>query len=83
MDPDSPNQKSRSTPEWAHYQAQNFWKLNDGEVPIFNTRECCLFLSVFGVFLSCLLVLALCVRCGVRNMFRCFHQSALGLSLGV
>jgi hypothetical protein len=37
MDPKSPNQGQRSTPEWARYQRENFWKLNTGEFPLFNT----------------------------------------------
>lgn len=38
-DPKNPNIKKRSTPQWALYQRENFWKLNDGEVPPFNTGE--------------------------------------------
>lgn len=37
MDPHAPNQKQRTTPEWAHYQRENFMKVNDGQVPPFNT----------------------------------------------
>jgi hypothetical protein len=37
MDPENPNLKSRTTPQYALYQRQNFWKTNDGEVPLFNT----------------------------------------------
>ena len=37
MDPKSPNQNQRSTPEYAQYQRQNFWMLNEGKVPPFNT----------------------------------------------
>ena len=33
---------SRTTPQWALYQRENFWKSNDGEVPIFNTGKSCL-----------------------------------------
>jgi hypothetical protein len=36
-DPNNPNIKSRSTPQWALYQRENFWKTNDGETPLFNT----------------------------------------------
>ncbi|GKT45459.1 putative leucine aminopeptidase 2 [Colletotrichum spaethianum] len=36
-DPDSPHIKNRDTPSWGLYQRENFWKLNDGEVPQFNT----------------------------------------------
>lgn len=38
-DPNSPHIKSRDTPSWGLYQRENFWKLNEGEVPQFNTRE--------------------------------------------
>jgi isopentenyl diphosphate isomerase/L-lactate dehydrogenase-like FMN-dependent dehydrogenase len=37
MDPENPNLKSRSTPQYALYQRENFWKTNDGQVPLFNT----------------------------------------------
>ncbi|KAI9761138.1 MAG: Cytosolic iron-sulfur protein assembly protein [Chaenotheca gracillima] len=36
-DPKNPNINQRSTPQWALYQRENFWKPNEGEVPIFNT----------------------------------------------
>lgn len=38
MDPENPNLKSRSTPQYALYQRENFWKSNEGEVPPFNTE---------------------------------------------
>ncbi|KAK2615315.1 hypothetical protein N8I77_002078 [Diaporthe amygdali] len=37
-DPNSPHIKTRSDPSWGLYQRDNFWKLNDGEVPLFNTH---------------------------------------------
>ncbi|KAF2441917.1 FMN-dependent alpha-hydroxy acid dehydrogenase [Karstenula rhodostoma CBS 690.94] len=37
MDPNNPNRESRSTPQYALYQRENFWKSNDGQVPPFNT----------------------------------------------
>jgi hypothetical protein len=37
MDPKAPNQELRSTPQWAMYQRKNFWKINEGELPLFNT----------------------------------------------
>ncbi|CAI0642051.1 unnamed protein product [Colletotrichum noveboracense] len=37
-DPNSPHIKNRDTPSWGLYQRENFWKLNDDEVPLFNTR---------------------------------------------
>ncbi|RJE16843.1 L-lactate dehydrogenase [Aspergillus sclerotialis] len=36
-DPANPNIQKRSTPQWALYQRENFWKLNDGGLPPFNT----------------------------------------------
>jgi len=39
MDPVNPNQKARTTPQYALYQRDNFWKSNDGEVPVFNTGK--------------------------------------------
>ena len=36
-DPKNPNIEKRSTPQWALYQRENFWKTNTGEVPPFNT----------------------------------------------
>ncbi|KAG7406455.1 putative lactate 2-monooxygenase [Fusarium oxysporum f. sp. rapae] len=37
-DPRSPHLKKRDSPPWGLYQRENFWKLNDGEVPPFNTH---------------------------------------------
>ncbi|MCJ1468372.1 hypothetical protein MMC07_007000, partial [Pseudocyphellaria aurata] len=37
-DPNNPNIKERSTPQWSLYQRENFWKPNTGEVPLFNTE---------------------------------------------
>ncbi|KAG7099897.1 hypothetical protein E1B28_001698 [Marasmius oreades] len=37
MDPKAPNAKLRTTPQYAIYQRENFWRVNDGEVPPFNT----------------------------------------------
>ncbi|KAF4826489.1 putative lactate 2-monooxygenase [Colletotrichum tropicale] len=37
-DPNSPHIKNRDTPLWGLYQRENFWKLNDDEVPLFNTH---------------------------------------------
>ncbi|KAF4907927.1 putative lactate 2-monooxygenase [Colletotrichum fructicola] len=37
-DPNSPHIKNRDTPSWGLYQRENFWKLNDDEVPLFNTH---------------------------------------------
>jgi hypothetical protein len=37
MDKNNPNKEHRSTPEYAEYQADNFWASNDGKVPPFNT----------------------------------------------
>ncbi|ROV88356.1 hypothetical protein VSDG_09429 [Cytospora chrysosperma] len=37
-DPDSPHIKTRDGPSWGLYQRENFWKLNDGQVPPFNTH---------------------------------------------
>ncbi|KAM0199236.1 hypothetical protein ACHAPA_012031 [Fusarium lateritium] len=37
-DPQSPHLKNRDTPPWGLYQRENFWKLNKGEVPLFNTH---------------------------------------------
>ena len=36
-DPNNPNIDQRSTPQYALYQRENFWKTNTGEVPLFNT----------------------------------------------
>lgn len=38
-DPNSPYIKTRDTPSWGLYQREQFWKANEGEVPIFNTRK--------------------------------------------
>lgn len=38
-DPHAPSIKNRDTPQWSLYQREQFWKANDGEVPLFNTRE--------------------------------------------
>ncbi|KAI9712615.1 MAG: hypothetical protein M1812_006795 [Candelaria pacifica] len=39
MDAENPNKDKRSTPEWALYQREAFWKPhNTGEVPPFNTE---------------------------------------------
>lgn len=37
MDANNPNIEKRTTPQWALYQRENFWKANDGQVPPFNT----------------------------------------------
>ena len=37
MDKNNPNKEIRSTPEYAEYQADNFWASNEGKVPPFNT----------------------------------------------
>jgi len=37
MDTKNTNSKTRSTPEYAQYQRENFWRSNDGEVVPFNT----------------------------------------------
>ncbi|KAI9831430.1 MAG: hypothetical protein M1819_005029 [Sarea resinae] len=37
MDPKAPNTQQRTTPQYALYQRENFWRANDGEVAIFNT----------------------------------------------
>ncbi|KAI9801280.1 MAG: hypothetical protein M1833_002850 [Piccolia ochrophora] len=36
-DPSNPNRTQRSTQQWALYQRDNFWKVNEGAVPLFNT----------------------------------------------
>lgn len=38
-DPTNPNIEKRSTPQWALYQREQFWKVNDGVTPPFNTRK--------------------------------------------
>jgi hypothetical protein len=40
MDPENPNRKNRTTPQYALYQRKNFWKSNEGEVPLFDTGMC-------------------------------------------
>jgi hypothetical protein len=37
-DPYSPHIKKRDTPSWGLYQREQFWKANEGKVPLFNTR---------------------------------------------
>ncbi|KUI72580.1 putative lactate 2-monooxygenase PB1A11.03 [Cytospora mali] len=37
-DPNSPHIKTRDGPSWGLYQREKFWKLNDGQVPPFNTH---------------------------------------------
>lgn len=37
MDAKAPNKDIRATPQWALYQRENFWKSNEGEVPVFDT----------------------------------------------
>ena len=36
-DPNNPNIKIRTTPQWSLYQRESFWNANDGKYPIFNT----------------------------------------------
>ncbi|GKZ21856.1 hypothetical protein AbraIFM66951_009385 [Aspergillus brasiliensis] len=36
-DPNNPNIEKRTTPQWALYQRENFWKVNDGQTVPFNT----------------------------------------------
>lgn len=38
-DANSPHIKKRDTPSWGLYQRDQFWKLNEGETPHFNTRK--------------------------------------------
>ena len=38
-DPKNPNIDNRSTPQYALYQRENFWKTNTGELPPFNTGQ--------------------------------------------
>ena len=38
-DPNNPNIKSRTTPQWGLYQRESFWGTNDGKYPIFNTGK--------------------------------------------
>ncbi|MCJ1244333.1 hypothetical protein MMC30_001531 [Trapelia coarctata] len=37
-DPNNPYIEKRDTPQWSLYQRENFWKVNEGEVPLFNTE---------------------------------------------
>ncbi|PCG94311.1 hypothetical protein PENOC_083370 [Penicillium occitanis (nom. inval.)] len=37
-DPTNPNIEKRSTPQWALYQREQFWKVNNGATPPFNTH---------------------------------------------
>lgn len=37
MDPNNPNIKSRSTPQWALYQREAFWAPNEDRNSLFNT----------------------------------------------
>ncbi|KAF4314048.1 FMN-dependent dehydrogenase [Botryosphaeria dothidea] len=37
MDAKGPNKDTRTTPQWALYQRENFWTNNEGKVPIFDT----------------------------------------------
>ncbi|KAF2235120.1 FMN-linked oxidoreductase [Viridothelium virens] len=37
MDTKAPNKDHRTTPQYALYQRENFWKSNEGEVPPFST----------------------------------------------
>lgn len=50
MDANNPNKDHRTTPEYAEYQRDNFWKSNEGEVPPFNTGN----LDAFSVNLNLL-----------------------------
>ncbi|KAK5994273.1 FMN-dependent alpha-hydroxy acid dehydrogenase PB1A11.03 [Cladobotryum mycophilum] len=36
-DPNNPNIKSRTTPQWALYQRESFWQTNDGVQSLFDT----------------------------------------------
>jgi len=36
-DPNNPNIKIRSTPQWGLYQRENFWRINEGDPAPFNT----------------------------------------------
>jgi hypothetical protein len=38
-DAKSPYIQKRDTPQWSLFQRDLFWKLNEGEVPQFNTRS--------------------------------------------
>ncbi|KAK8180561.1 FMN-dependent dehydrogenase [Phyllosticta capitalensis] len=37
MDAKGPNKDTRSTPQWALYQRENFWAANEGKAPLFDT----------------------------------------------
>ena len=49
-DPTNPNIQKRSTPQWALYQRENFWKSNDGATPPFNTGV--YLVSYYGILKS-------------------------------
>ena len=36
-DASNPHIQNRTTPQWALYQRENFWKANEGQTPPFNT----------------------------------------------
>lgn len=36
-DPNNPNVKSRTTPQWSLYRREAFWNTNNGQFPLFNT----------------------------------------------
>ncbi|CAL5873863.1 uncharacterized protein PFLUO_LOCUS8146 [Penicillium psychrofluorescens] len=36
-DPTNPHIQNRTTPQWGLYQREQFWKPNEGQVPLFNT----------------------------------------------
>lgn len=36
-DPNNPNTKSRTTPQWSLYRREAFWDTNLGQFPLFNT----------------------------------------------
>ena len=38
-DPNNPNIKNRTTPQWALYQREGFWQTNDGIQSPFDTCE--------------------------------------------
>ena len=39
MDTKNPNKNHRSTPEYAEYQRENFWGVNEGKPAPFNTGK--------------------------------------------
>lgn len=45
-DPTNPNISKRSTEQWALYQRENFWKVNEGNWPPFNTGKTCLHVAI-------------------------------------